>query len=84
MAWSDVQRLGVGIKTGTIDGNDPMEITSSTVHVLMRDAGGATLAVHCANFADDRDLLVEIKRRTGLTPEPRDVSFLFNRLSFRG
>lgn len=84
MAWSDVHRLGVGIKTGTIDRNDPMEITFSTVHVLMRDAGGATLSVHCANFADDRDLLMEIKRRTGLTPEPLDVSFLFNRLSFRG
>ena len=84
MAWSDVQRLGVGIKTGTLDRNDPMEITFSTVHVLLRDAGGRTLAVHCANFEAGSELLNEIKRRAGVTPEPLDVSFPFNRLSFRG
>lgn len=83
MAWADVRRLGVGVKTGTLDRSDPTEISFSTVHVLLRDAPGRTLAVHCANFAEDRALLAEIKRRAGIVAEPLDVSFPFNRLSFR-
>lgn len=84
MAWADVRRLGIGVKTGTVDRDDPMEITFSTVHALLRDGRGRTLAVHCAGFADGPGLLQELKRRSGVSPEPLEVSFPFNRLSFRG
>lgn len=83
MRWADVQRLGVGVKTGTWDRNQPTAVTFSTVHVLLRDGAGRTVAVHCGNHADANALLDDIKRRAGVAPEPLDVSFPFNRLSFR-
>ncbi len=82
MAWSDVRRLGVGIKTGTVDRSGPTPLKVSTVHVLLRDAGGRILAVHCANFKDDRELLTALKRRAGVPVEPLKVSFFLSRLSF--
>ena len=83
MDWAAVKRLGVGVKTGTIDRSQPHELTFSTVHVLLRDETGRTVAVHCANHEDGAGLLAAVKAAAGVPPEPLEVSFLLNRLSFR-
>jgi hypothetical protein len=81
MDWAEVDRFGMGCKTGRIDPDDPLGLT--TYHLLLRSTAGRTLAVNPLSFAESTALLTEVKRRVGRKPEELKVSFLFQRLSFR-
>ncbi len=82
MRWADVHRLGIGFKEGALNRGDPMPLRTQTVHVLLADGTGKTMAVHPANLKNGRQLINDIKARAGCNVEPVRVSFPLNRLSF--
>ena len=83
MPWAAVRRFGIGRKSGALDPDSASPMRFTTVHLLLQDETGRTLAVHLHNYRRAPELFERIQDQVARPPEPLLVSFLLQRLSFR-